>query len=183
MHENAKIASANAETFTMFEICLSLQASSSSSASSSSQSREKVLELTIQDIYKKIQSYGQFDIEAISMTYPVVYEESMNTVLLQECIRYNKLIDIMEITLPSLLKALKGLIVLSNELESITNSIAVNQVPKTWSNVAYPSLKPLSSWVTDLMERLAFVHAWIDNGVPSVFWISGKSFRLVIFVT
>jgi dynein heavy chain len=100
----------------------------------------------------------------------------MNTVLLQECIRYNKLIAAMEISLPELLKALKGLVVMSSELESIANSIAVNQVPKSWASVAYPSMKTLTAWVDDLMERLTFITTWIDRGVPSVFWISGFYF-------
>jgi len=100
----------------------------------------------------------------------------MNTVLIQECIRYNKLIEAMEDSLPLLLKALKGLVVMSNELEAIANAIAINQVPKMWSSVAYPSMKPCAAWVTDLMDRLQFVQDWIDNGVPSVFWISGFYF-------
>jgi len=175
MHENAKIASANAETFSMFEICLSMQGADSGGGSGA-QSREKLIEIAAVDIYDNIQKIGQFDIEAISMLYPVVYEESMNTVLLQECIRYNKLIDVMETTLPQLLKALKGLVVMSNELEAIANAIAVNQVPKAWASVAYPSMKPCSAWVIDLVARLDFINKWIDKGIPSVFWISGFYF-------
>ena len=33
---------------------------------------------------------------------------------------------------------------------------------------AYPSLKPLSSWVTDLIARVAFIQKWIDLGIPPV---------------
>ena len=87
----------------------------------------------------------------------------MNTVLLQECIRYNKLIERMELSLPELLKALKGLVVMSGELEEISNCIAVNQVPESWSAVAYPSMKPLANWVNDLFERLRFIHGWIET--------------------
>ena len=43
----------------------------------------------------------------------------MKTVLAQECIRYNKLVDVMELTLPQLDKALQGLVVMSGELESM----------------------------------------------------------------
>ena len=41
---------------------------------------------------------------------------------------------------------------------------------------AYPSLKPLAAWVTDLVTRILFINEWIDNGIPSVFWISGFFF-------
>jgi hypothetical protein len=50
------------------------------------------------------------------------------------------------------------------------------QVPEMWAAKAYPSLKPLSSWATDLMERLSFVQDWVTKGVPACYWISGFFF-------
>lgn len=52
--------------------------------------------------------------------------------LVQECIRYNKLIDVMERSLPELQKALKGLVVMSGELEAVGKAIALNTVPQAW---------------------------------------------------
>jgi dynein heavy chain len=173
MHDNAKIASANADTFAMFEVCLSLQ---SSDGGGGGGGRDKLIETTAKDTSVKLAKYGQFDVEGIGMLYPVVYEESMNTVLIQECIRYNKLINAMEKSLPEVQKAMKGLVVMSTELEAIANSIAMNQVPNAWASVAYPSLKPLNAWVDDLMARLQFIVDWIDEGIPHVFWISGFYF-------
>jgi dynein heavy chain len=40
-----------------------------------------------------------FDLEAVSRGYPTSYEESMNTVLFQECVRYNRLLKEMKISL------------------------------------------------------------------------------------
>ena len=52
---------------------------------------------------------GQFDTDAISLQYPTDYHESMNTVLIQECTRFNKLLSYMQVQLPLLIKALKGI--------------------------------------------------------------------------
>eukprot|EP00616_Rhizochromulina_sp_CCMP1243_P013278 CAMPEP_0118981338 /NCGR_PEP_ID=MMETSP1173-20130426/30355_1 /TAXON_ID=1034831 /ORGANISM="Rhizochromulina marina cf, Strain CCMP1243" /LENGTH=196 /DNA_ID=CAMNT_0006931743 /DNA_START=1 /DNA_END=588 /DNA_ORIENTATION=+ len=52
----------------------------------------------------------------------------------------------------------------------------MNRVPRTWEAKAYPSMKPLSSWMEDLVERLSFISNWVDHGIPAVFWISGFYF-------
>lgn len=51
-----------------------------------------------------------------------------------------------------------------------------SQVPELWASKAYPSLKPLSSWVMDLAERCKFIAEWIRTGPPAVYWISGFFF-------
>lgn len=48
-------------------------------------------------------------------------------------------------TLNDLLKALKGLVVLSEALEKMYNSLFSNIVPALWASKAYPSLKPLGN--------------------------------------
>lgn len=34
---------------------------------------------------------------------------------------------------------------------------------------AYPLLKPLASWVNDLLQQIEFLKNWINHGIPSVF--------------
>jgi dynein heavy chain len=46
--------------------------------------------------------------ESLIANYPVVYEESMNTVLQQEGERFNKLLKTMRTSLQMMLKAIKG---------------------------------------------------------------------------
>ena len=43
-----------------------------------------------------------------------------------------------------------------------------------WADKGFLSLKPLSSWTTDLNDRIHFLTNWIENGTPKVFWISGN---------
>ena len=49
-----------------------------------------------------------FDVEAARYKYPVEYYESMNTVLCQELVRFNRLISVIHDSLKNLQKALKG---------------------------------------------------------------------------
>lgn len=65
---------------------------------------------------------------------------------------------------------------MSEELEKLANSLFDNQVPQNWSEVGFLSLKPLASWVDDLILRIKFLNDWIEHGTPKVFWISGFFF-------
>ena len=93
--------------------------------------------------------------------FPTDYNESMNTVLVQEIVRYNRLTAVMQSSLKNLKKALKGLVVMSDDLEKLSNSIFDNQVGKLWSDVGFLSLKPLGSWIEDLSNRIKFLKEWI----------------------
>ncbi|KAJ8779395.1 hypothetical protein J1605_012684 [Eschrichtius robustus] len=120
---------------------------------------------------------------------------SLTTVLGQEVDRFNNLLRLIHTSLDTLSKAIAGLVVMSEEMEKVYNSFLNNQVPSLWSNTAYPSLKPLGSWVKDLILRTAFVDVrkftslgsdefddtvgpklWLKRGQPKSFWISGFFF-------
>jgi len=79
-------------------------------------------------------------------------------------------------SLADLLKALKGLVVMSADLESMSNALYTNGVPELWAKKAFPSLKPLAAWVEDLSQRLDFVITWVANGPPAAYWVSGFFF-------
>lgn len=117
-----------------------------------------------------------FDLELAAFRYPVRYEESMNSVLCQEMVRYNRLTDVIRGSLKTLQKGLKGLVVMSSEMEQLASSMYVGKIPAAWAAKSYPSLKPLSSYIDELLERLGMLQGWMDNGPPAKFWISGFYF-------
>lgn len=45
-----------------------------------------------------------------------------------------------------------------------------------WAAVAYPSLKPLGSWIKDYIARIAFLRRWLQDGPPACFWLPGLFF-------
>lgn len=91
--------------------------------------------------------------------------------------RFNRLVEVIENTLADVQKAMKGLVVMSADLEDMGDSMVKGKVPLLWSSVAYPSLKPLGAWVNDLLDRLAFLGDWVHRGQPpTVYWISGFFF-------
>ncbi|XP_055888364.1 dynein axonemal heavy chain 1-like isoform X4 [Biomphalaria glabrata] len=171
LHDNANITFAQNETTALLGYLLELQPKS---VSGKGMSREEVMEATAKTILEKCPK--TIDLKMVCQKYPVLYEQSMNSVLAQEVIRYNRLLMVIHQSLKDLLKALKGLVVMSQKLEEMANSLFINLVPVMWSGKAYPSLKPLSAWVADLIQRMAFINKWVDNGIPSVFWISGFFF-------
>merc|ERR1719335_589638 len=126
------------------------------------------------DILKKMPEV--WNLRLVQKRYPLAYEESMNTVLCQELLRYNVLIEIVVSSLQDVLRGIKGQLVMSAELEATYASLSLGKIPEIWSEQSYPSLKPLGGYVFDLVERLDFFQRWIESGAPKVFWFSGFYF-------
>nr|XP_023021885.1 dynein heavy chain 3, axonemal-like [Leptinotarsa decemlineata] len=172
LHENADITKDNQETQILLHGVLLTQ-TQITAGGGGEDTQELVIDLA-HDILGKLPD--MFDVNFVSNKYPVIYSNSMNTVLRQELIRFNRLIIVVKRTLTEMVKAVKGLVVMSAELEETFNSLVIGKVPSVWASKSYPSLKPLGSYVNDLIARLKFLQDWIDDGAPNVFWISGFYF-------
>lgn len=96
--------------------------------------------------------------------------------LVQEVTRFNKLLATVIQSLEDLMRAVRGLVVMSAALEAVADSLAANAVPQLWAAKAYPSLKPLGAWIADLRARIGFLQTWVAQGIPPAFWISGFFF-------
>ncbi|RNF14084.1 putative dynein heavy chain [Trypanosoma conorhini] len=173
LHENADITCARNETFETLDAIVALQGEATRKNALGKSPDEVVVELA-ELIRSKLSD--PFNIVQFHKKYPTRYEDSMNTVLVQEAIRFNRLTVVVRETLEALPLAIKGEVLMNRELEEVYHCLYNNQVPGQWSERAYPSLKPLGSWVDDLMQRLAKIQAWYEGGHPNVYWISGFFF-------
>lgn len=172
MHENADITSAQEDTNVLFATILALLPRSASGAG---KSREQQIGETVASILERTPQ--PWEMESVQKKFPTSYGDSFATVVVQEALRYNRLLTTMRQTLSSLREALRGTLVMTEELERMATSLFNNQVPDAWVAVAYPSLMPLAAWVSDLLARHAFINGWIEAGTaPVVFWISGFFF-------
>ncbi|XP_070178052.1 dynein axonemal heavy chain 6-like [Littorina saxatilis] len=173
MHENANIAFQTQETNALINTILEVQPRQSSGGTGKSND-EIAIDLCDNILGKLI---NKLDIELASqeMFQPDSKGRlnSLTTVLEQEVDRFNKLLKVIKNSLEQLQKAIKGFVVMSEELDMVFSAFLNNQVPELWSNASYPSLKPLGSWVTDLVLRCAFIDSWIRQGAPKSFWLSG----------
>jgi len=95
--------------------------------------------------------------------------------LLQEIERYNELLSKVRASIKLLMKGIQGFVVISKDQEEVLQSLYAGQVPKAWLS-AYPSLKPLSSWMPDLIERIEQLNVWGFQGVPKVLWLGGLTY-------
>ncbi|KAH8862796.1 Dynein heavy chain 3, axonemal [Schistosoma japonicum] len=171
LHDNADITKDNQETFQLFSgVLLTLPRQKDTAG----KSPESTVQELASDILSKLPP--DFNLKEVINNYPVKYEESMNTVLRQELIRFNRLTSAIRSTLIDLQKAIKGLVVMSADLEDVFNSILNGKLPNVWAAKSFPSLKPLGSYVQDLLYRLKFFADWITYDTPPVFWISGFYF-------
>jgi len=171
LHENARIAFQKEEAIELTQGIMKMTSSSHGSGSGAEED-----ELLGEAKILKERTPELFDLAHCTEKYPMIYSQSMNTVLCQEVARYNCLLQKMHITLAEFEKAVQGLVVMSDELEKMGQSVSKGIVPTMWADVGFLSLKTLPSWIRDLNDRVTFLSEWIRKGEPIAIWMSGFFF-------
>lgn len=100
---------------------------------------------------------------------------ALHVVLFQEAERYNALLARVRRSCAELQQGLKGLVVMSAELDGVANALYASRVPGAWLKT-YPSLKPLGPWARDLLARVEQLAKWAEGGYPRVYWLGGFTY-------
>lgn len=123
LHANANMSCALSETNSLLDTALSLQPRS---CGDGVKSWDYILAELANDILSRLPP--AFDVERALLDFPARYDESMNTVLTQELIRFNGLTNIISKSLAEVIKAIKGLVIMNSELEQMGNSMVIGKV-------------------------------------------------------
>lgn len=171
MHENANIVFQTNETH--FFIQTMLQGQQSSAGAGSGPNIDEIcfgiIENIREMIVKKIDADGMH--ESLTQIDDKGRIPSLTTVLLQEIDRFNKLLTVIHDSLDNLEKAIKGFVVMSEQLEAILTSFLNNQVPSLWGSKGFLSTKSLASWIVDLKLR---------NEYMQVTFLTNRSIRFFL---
>uniref|UniRef100_A0A7S2V049 Dynein heavy chain C-terminal domain-containing protein n=1 Tax=Fibrocapsa japonica TaxID=94617 RepID=A0A7S2V049_9STRA len=64
---------------------------------------------------------------------------------------------------------------MSDAMEALQDALYMDVVPGGWTKWAWPSLRPLNSWLINMSTRLTQLEEWSQNplDIPKVTWISG----------
>jgi dynein heavy chain, axonemal len=118
LHDNATITMDLQKTQAILNALLLMQPRDGGSAmGGGGMTTDDIIYETATDILDKLPA--DFGIEASQQKYPVQYDESMNTVLCQELGRVNALLTQIRNSLHELKKAVRGLVLLSAQLEQV----------------------------------------------------------------
>eukprot|EP00744_Colponema_vietnamica_P002494 GILI01003899.1.p1 GENE.GILI01003899.1~~GILI01003899.1.p1 ORF type:complete len:1783 (+),score=399.51 GILI01003899.1:800-5350(+) len=174
MHENANLRFQLQESQLLMNTVLSMQPRVVSSKAGGPSPQEQVMQ-KCKDFEHQVPELLSRD-EAGPRSFTVLANglpNSLSTVLSHELVKYNKLLAKIKWSLAELQRALKGLTVLSEDLDRMYQSFLNDKVPQIWSAVSYASLKPLGAWFKDLCNRIQFIRTWVQKGEPTCFWLSG----------
>jgi dynein heavy chain len=172
LHPNAEIGFRTDQSNELFNILRELQPKTDDGEGSDSQSPQHIAENVLNEILEKYAEV-KFDLEDIerSLEEKGPYEN----VFLQECEQMNTLIVEMVRSLLELNLGFAGELTMTDAMEDLMNSLFMDTVPASWAKRAWPSKRPLASWLFDMGQRVAQLQDCVASNleVPKCVWISG----------
>ncbi|RKO98183.1 hypothetical protein CXG81DRAFT_17063 [Caulochytrium protostelioides] len=182
LHPNAEIGVLTKSSEKLFRTLLEMQPRQTSGGQGTS--KEEKVKAILDEILEKLPE--NFNIPELMAK--VEERTPYISVALQECDRMTILMTEMRRSLKELDLGLKGDLTITEKMESLMNAMYLNEVPDSWTQLAYPSLAGLAAWYANLLQRIKELDAWVgDFQLPSVVWLPGlfnpQSFLTAIMQT
>ena len=178
LHPNAEIGFRTDQANHLFQTITDLLPSSESNGDDgddgSSKNPQMIADALVQDISEAYRETN-FDMEDIlgNMDEPGPFQN----VFLQECETMNGLLGQMRHTLGELDAGFRGEMTMSQDMEKLMTDLYSGIIPTAWQvrPFAFPSLRPLGSWLNNLTERISQLSEWSTSPMetPRCTWISG----------
>ena len=185
LHQNADITYQTKESNEMLATIISLQPRTGGGGGA--KTSDEVVGEAADDLASRLPKPMNIK-EASAATFAKLDDGSMNTLgifLGQEMLKFNRLLGSIKKMLHELQRGLKGLVVMSAQLDAAYANLLFQQVPGPWGEggTGYPSLKPLASWFKDFLGRMEFMTNWLTQGPPKSYWISAFFFPQGFFTS
>ncbi|KAJ9531884.1 hypothetical protein QJQ45_022007, partial [Haematococcus lacustris] len=173
-HPNAEISYLIEDSKVLLDSLVSLQPRTGGavSASGAANAREELVMNIATDLLEQVPL--PFNLEEI-MHGKSDDPSALHVVLFQEVERYNALLVSVRASCVELQRGIKGLVVMSADLDAVFDALFNAKVPAAWLKT-YPSLKPLGAWTRDLLQRIEQLSQWVTVGYPRVYWLSGFTY-------
>ncbi|XP_029380608.1 dynein heavy chain 11, axonemal [Echeneis naucrates] len=170
LHPNAEIEFLTVTSDNLFRTLLELQSPDAVMGEGASQTLEEKVKTILDEVLEKLpEEYNMSDI-----TSKTAERSPYILVCFQECERMNTLISEIRRSLKELDLGLKGELAISSEMEKLQAALFFDNVPDTWTRLAYPSTYSLAVWFNDVLQRCKELDSWTqDLSLPSVVWLSG----------
>merc|ERR1711981_572458 len=134
---------------------------------------QHLAENMLNDILERVEDVNFDMAEVLSM----LNEEKtpFQNVFLQEIAQMSALVIEMVASLKELGLGFAGELTISDAMDALMMSLYSGTVPTKWTKLAWPSLRSLSAWMSDLQMRIEQLEGWVQNpiDIPMVTWISG----------
>jgi dynein heavy chain len=125
----------------------------------------------------------QLDMIEIRIQVAKIEKGPFVIVSLQESDRMNILLGCLRGTMIELELGISGALNITEKMESLAADLMINKVNGNWMGNAYPSLKSLSSWFLDFLQRVEQLVNWTTIlTLPKSVWMSGL-FNSMSFLT
>ncbi|XP_070190341.1 dynein axonemal heavy chain 5-like isoform X2 [Littorina saxatilis] len=169
LHPNADITYQTNTANRMLATIVNIQPKESGGGSG--ETRETIVYRLADDMLEKLpEDYIPFEVKERLRKMGLL--QPLNIFLRQEIDRMQKVIGVVRSTLSDLKLAIDGTIIMSENLRDALDNMFDARVPNTWKKISWESTT-LGFWFTDLLDRNTQFHAWLFEGRPTCFWMTG----------